>query len=233
MNACKNKNEGIRQLENTSTDSLAVINDPKNNLNIQMSTFSEIDSSGILIFPLSMGEGADRNSNNGSSYKSIPNNEYWNILFFNSATNEKKLLTERKVLILNYENRYLNYEQQIGFTKESIIYVVRSDDFNNDKLLNENDPQYLFISDTDGQDFKQISPSGFNLLNWKFINASNKFIMTLVKDSDGNKKFEEQDEICTFEYDAKKDSVCKEIFEISLKNKLKILFDNHWKKIQK
>jgi hypothetical protein len=39
---------------NVLVDSVAVINDPKNNLNIQTNSFSEIDSSGILMFPLSM-----------------------------------------------------------------------------------------------------------------------------------------------------------------------------------
>ena len=49
----KNNNQQQEQRqENPTLDSLAVINDPKNNLNIQTNFFSEIDSSAVLMFPL-------------------------------------------------------------------------------------------------------------------------------------------------------------------------------------
>src|SRR5688500_844195 len=68
--------------DSTVVDTLTVLNDPKSNLNIQTNSFSEIDSSGILMFPLSMGE-SGRNSS-GFSYKEIPVNSFWNIIFLNS-----------------------------------------------------------------------------------------------------------------------------------------------------
>jgi len=57
--------------DSTAVDTLAILNDPKNNLNVQTNSFSEIDSSGIIMFPLSMGE---TTRDGGSiSYKEIPN----------------------------------------------------------------------------------------------------------------------------------------------------------------
>jgi len=49
-----------------------------------------------------------------------------------------------------------------------------------------------------GKNFRQISPSNFSLNNWDYIESSNKVIMTLSKDSNLNKLFDEKDEILTF-----------------------------------
>ena len=91
----------LQDVDNTLIDSMAVLNDPKNNLNIQTNRFSEIDSSGILMFPLSMGE--TERDGGSLSYKEMPNNSYWNIIFLNSRTNEYHLLTDKKMLIRNYD----------------------------------------------------------------------------------------------------------------------------------
>ena len=41
---------------NAAVDTVAIVNDPTTNVNIQASSFTEIDSSGILMFPLAPGE---------------------------------------------------------------------------------------------------------------------------------------------------------------------------------
>lgn len=223
--------QGDRQ-ESLSQDSIAILNDPKNYLNIQTHTFSEIDSSGVLMFPLSMGE--TERSGARFSYKEMPMNGYWNIIFYNSKTKEYHLLSDRKMIIVNYDYKYESSNQNnISQTSRYIFYTVRTDDFNKDKKLTEEDPSYLFYSDKFGKNFKRISPIGCSLNTWKFINSSNTVILTARKDSNKNRKFDNSDEITSFEIELDKKTEPKEIFIEDFKNKLKILFDRDWKRLKK
>ncbi|MGE6220589.1 hypothetical protein ACQKCH_12235 [Nubsella zeaxanthinifaciens] len=228
--SCGRNNNPQQVQPKGNSDSVAALNDPKNHLNIQMKEFSEVDSSGVLMFPLAMGETDTEDS--GLSYKRIPNNTYWNIIFYNSATKAYHLLTERKILIGSYSQNYGSDGKNIWTDKKPIFYMVRTDDFNKDNKLTEEDPQYLFISDGFGNNFKQISPTNYNVNNWEFVKRTNKVIMTVSKDSDGNATFDETDEITTFEFTLDKDSVPQEIFPENFKNKLKILFDKDWKRVK-
>jgi hypothetical protein len=217
----------------TAADSAAVVNDPKNNLNIQAGSFTEIDSSGILMFPLSMGETPwDRGS---LSYKDIPAGRHWNIIFYNAKTGAHHLLSEQKMLINSFESKYNSGGNTpiIPYLAKYIFYQVITTDYNSDKLLNDNDPQYLFISDKEGNSFRQLSPPGCHLRTWNFIKSANKVLITATKDSDSNKKFDEHDEVSVFEVDMEKEAPATEIFPQDLKNKLKLMYDKDWKKLKK
>ncbi|WP_449398643.1 hypothetical protein [Chryseobacterium wanjuense] len=163
----------------------------------------------------------------------MPNNGYWNIIFLNSNTNEYHLLTEKKILILDYDYKYKT-EEGINFSGKTdhIFYNVRSVDYNQDKLINEEDPVYLFVSDKFGNNFRQISPANYSLNNWKYIQTSNKVIMTATKDSNKNKVFDDKDEILTFEVILNKSETPKEVFNEGFKDKLKKLYDRDWKRIK-
>ena len=218
---------------NAVVDSVAIINDPKNNLNIQTNSFSEIDSSGILMFPLSMGE-TGRDDESLSYYKELKSNNYWNIVFLNSKTNEYHLLSDRKMLINGYNIKYNNSDYiNVSQTKNLIFYSITTDDYNKDKKLTQEDPNYLFVTDKTGNNFRQISPSNYHLQNWEYIKSVDKVIMSVKKDSDKNNKFDDKDEITTFEIDVDKGTEAKEIFSQEFKNKLKILYDRDWKRLKK
>lgn len=230
----QSKQEQQKQANDDSTliDSLAILNDPKNNLNIQTNSFSEIDSSGILMFPLSMGE--SERDGGSLSYKSMPGNSFWNIIFLNCKTNEYHLLSDRKMLIRNYDFKYSsNNNVDIAQTSRHIFYSITSEDFNKDKKLTYDDPNYLFVSDKEGNNFRQISPANYDLQNWQFIKSVNKVLLTVKKDSDKNNKFDEKDEVTTFEVEIDKGTEPKEVFSTDFKNKLKILYDRDWKRLKK
>ena len=233
IGSCGQNNPDLQSPQNTVNpivDSVAILDDPKNNLNIQTNSFTEIDSSGILLFPLTMGESEnDRNL----SYKEMPDNSFWNIIFFNSNTNEYHLLSDRKMLIRNYDFKYRNNENiDIEQTNRHIFYSVTSDDYNQDNKLTEQDPTYLFISDKAGNNFRQISPANYDMQNWQFIKSVNKVLLTAKKDSDKNNKFDDNDEVATFEVEIDKGTEPKEVFSTDLKNKLKILYDRDWKRLK-
>ncbi|MGC4129468.1 MAG: hypothetical protein QM564_07880 [Bergeyella sp.] len=203
---------------------------PIENLSIQTKDFFEIDSTGILLFPLNMG-----NKERSSIYKDMPDNKYWNIIFLNSSTNEYHLLTEKKILISSFDYNYKHYDTEtirVSNKTNHIFYNAIISDFNKDKLLNEEDPIYLFVSDKYGKNFRQISPDNYSLDNWKYIPSSNKVIMTATRDSNNDNVFDEKDEVSTFEIILDKDETPKEVFGNDLKKQLKNLYDRDWKKIK-
>lgn len=232
--SCQNKpgqQEPPVHSDTTIVDTVAVLNSLKSNLNVQTNTFSEIDSSGIIMFPLSMGE---TGRGGGSlSYKEVPGNSYWNVVFYNSHTGSYHLLSERKMLIRDYDFKYSG-EDYPGTeqTNKYIFYKVTVEDYNKDRKLTTEDPEYLFVSDKEGQNFRQVSPARYDLRSWQFIKSSNKVLMTLAKDSEADKKFDEKDEVVSFEMNLDKDTSAKEIFSTPFKNKLKILYDRDWKRIK-
>jgi hypothetical protein len=222
-----------QQAQNTIvTDSVTVVNDPKNNLNIQTTSFSEIDSSGILMFPLLMGE--TERDGGSFSYKGMPANNYWNIIFLNTHTGEHHLLSENKMLIQNYNTSYSG-KNDVAVTamKPYIFYSIVTEDYNKDKLFSHEDPAYLFVSDKAGNNFRQISPANYDVQNWQFIKASGKIILTVKKDSDKNTQFDDKDEVTAFEADIEIGTPPREVFAADFKNKLKVLYDRDWKRVKK
>ncbi len=217
----KKKGQGNEPVAN-NTDT-----NPIDNLNIQTSSFTQVDTSGVMMFPLSMGE--TKRDGGSSSYKEIPNYLNWNIIFFNSNTDECHLLTDKKILIRSYDLEKNDEESSYPY----IFYVATSFDYNKDKLLTEADPEYLFISDRAGNNFRQISPDEASLVNWEFIKSSNKVLMTVRKDSDKDKEFDYSDEIATFQMDIGKDITAKQVFANDFKNRLKALYDRDWKRLKK
>lgn len=227
--SCSKKNENFESFESSSnTESDPAIIE---NLNIQTSAFTEIDSTGILMFPLQMGQNPTEDRD--YSYKKMPDNGFWNIIFLNSNTNEYHLLTENKVLILDYNYNY-NAEEGVSSSKKTdhIFYMMRSQDYNKDRLINDKDPAYLFVSDKSGKNLRQISPANYAVNTWKYIQASNKIVMTVTKDSNKNNEFDDMDEISTFEIILDHAESPKEVFGSELKDKLKKLYDRDWKKIK-
>ncbi len=146
--SCNVKEQPLPQANdtNTPTDSVAVVNDPKINLNVQMDSYTKIDSSAVLLFPLSASENEDRSGSTFKSYKDMPNNEYWNIAFLNTKTNEYHLLGETKMLISSYNYNVEGYEKAKALD-QTIFYTIKTTDNNKDKLINDKDPTYLFVSD--------------------------------------------------------------------------------------
>lgn len=218
--------------ESTADSSNINQESPIENLNVQTTNFSEIDSSGVLMFPLRMGE--SKRESESSSYKEIPQSEFWNIMFYNSITNNYYLLTKDKILIENFNDDYYNDAETISTNKTNyIFYTARSLDYNKDKLLNYQDPLYLYVSNKKGENFRQLSPNNFNLENWRYIKSTNKIVFSASKDSNKNNIFDDKDEVIAFEVNVDSKELAKEIFSNETKNELKKLYDRDWKKIKK
>ena len=203
------------------------------NLNILTNNSIEIDSTGILAFPLSIGETIERSSLE-SSFKSEKESSFWNIIFYNTTTGEKHLLSKQKMLISNYETDY-SYDssnktvnQMDTSSKKFIFYNIITDDYDGNKKLNFEDPTYLFLTDKEGKNLKQISPKNLNIINWKIISKTRKIIFNAQNDSNKNKKFDDTDDVITLEYDLESQKPPVVIFDKNFKNSLIKNFKNNW-----
>lgn len=203
---------------------------PMENLNVQAEYFEEIDSTGVLIFPLSMGQNTD--SRDSAPYKDLPEDLHWNLLFVNTQTHEQHLLTDKKILLNTYNYKYERENSPaIPHKSDFIFYTAETDDFNKDKILTSEDPIYLFVSDRSGNHFRQISPKNMRIGSWALL-AGNKVVMTAYRDSNKNRQFDPQDESAVFEVILNQDETPKEVITATTKATIKKLYDRDWKKVK-
>jgi hypothetical protein len=80
----------------------------------------------------------------------------WNLLFYNSQTQEQHLLDEKN------EFEIIAYDVDTYPTK-AIFYTIRDDKANNDSILDNRDFTALYISDRRGKNFRPISPTDAHL----------------------------------------------------------------------
>lgn len=222
-------NEGKNNID------LTVQEAKKNNVPLKIETpdLFEIDSSGILIMPLKIGETIDESF--GSSYDSRKDDYYWNIVFYNSKTSEKHLLSDDKMLISNYTNDYGSSSTgsqktiDVSSSKKHLFYDIRIFDGNKNGKLDLSDPEYLFISTREGFNLRQLSPKNMHLMNWNYIESSNKIMMNVQEDSNGDKIWNEKDQLITYEYDLNTNTSTM-VFDSKFKEDLKNNFRKNWLK---
>jgi hypothetical protein len=89
-----------------------------------------------------------------------------------------------------------------GATKENLVFAVKTDAYNNDAVIDSDDPVYLYVSKKDGTGVKQITPNGMHVTNWKLINGGMGILATLQPDKNMDKKFTEEEELYHIELDA-------------------------------
>lgn len=201
-----------------------------------------IDSSVYVMYPLSLNNNDEEDGGPvGSSSYSRPTT-YWNIVFYNTANGEYHLLDDqRKMVIYSYDPRNSNVSSSVSFTDFSeyiengynqvdhlLYYSVTTHDYNKDGKLNAEDPNYLFISDKAGKNFKQVSPDNLNVTYWQAIKGTNKILLQVTKDINNDKKFNVNDITIPMVYDLNKAETSKDIFKEDFIIKLKKQLDEYW-----
>lgn len=201
-----------------------------------------IDSSVYVMYPLTLNNNDEESGGLGGSSSYSRPTTYWNIVFYNTANGEYHLLDDkRKMVIYSYDPR----NSDVGSSSSSsdfsaylengynqvdklLYYSVTTLDFNKDGKINADDPNYLFISDKAGKNFKQVSPDNLNVTNWQTIKGTNKILIQATKDTNNDKKFNEKDETIPMVYDLNTNGISKDIFKDDFKIKLKKQLDEQW-----
>lgn len=172
----------------------------------------------MLLYPLKLSE------DDNESYKRDPSISYWNIIFYNINSAKSELLTKEKIIINTFQigNSENDRNNQPYLSDQFIYYNITDTDYDGDKKLTAKDPGKLYLSTLEGKSFMSVSPNNYDLKNWKIDDKHNLILMDLIKDSNGDKEFNEKDEVEYFIYNLKTGHL-KAVFDQNLKDEIKIL----------
>lgn len=189
---------------------------------INFSDAFQLDSSEYFLIPRLLDDSNKDQFDKGKGY--IPWGHYTDILFYNTKTNQtKKLFGGRPALIapfLQKRNSYYTQEKEADVTKNVlpglIVYSVITDDFNNDKVLDSDDPCYLYISTKTGEQLKQVTPNGFNVLSWTISQDKKIILVKGQTDKNKNKKFGNGDDQLYYRIDLDDDVSKIKCYQVNL-----------------
>jgi hypothetical protein len=146
----------------------------------------------------------------GTGY--FPWGDYMEIYFYNSNTNQsKKLFGGQLALIQSFSNRQYYYDKfrvsdlPANILPGHIVYLARTENYNDDKALDSDDPLYLYISDKKGEGLKQITPNGFNVVSWTLSKDRKIILVKMQNDKNRNKKFGNGDDELYYRIDLNDD----------------------------
>jgi hypothetical protein len=228
--ACSDSSQDVNLQERLKKDTT---------VNSQQIIFAEpeiLDSSHIIIYPLIL-----EKESYGKSYGSSSGGQrtsYWNLIFYNTETQNQSLLTmDKKILIysMNFGSSSSSsssadiWTDGINVFKENIIYTAVARDYNSNKKLEQDDPTYLFVSNREGINFRQISPDNYNISSWEVVKGTTKVIMQGQKDDNGDKIFNELDAIVPLVVDINSPKPAVETFKQNFVDSLKRKLITIWK----
>ncbi len=132
--------------------------------------------------------------------------KFWTNVFIHSIKDKKikKMFPSDLVAVYPMQNTMLYVRFDYGYyepnkmlsgmSSDHLIYLVRTDEYNKDGILDEDDPVYLYVSTKTGESLKQITPVGMSVTNWKMARDGKTIIATIQNDKNNDKKFEDEDE---------------------------------------
>lgn len=204
-----------------------------------------LDSSADVLYPLPLHELVTEESGSYSYGSSSYSRQdmYWNILFYNTRSGETHLLDAgRKLVIQAYHipdaysttgdaNGASPAKKPARFLAERLIfYSVTLADTNRDGDLTTDDATYLFTSDKAGRDFRQISPDSLHVRDWEIQHATGSILLQTVRDSNRNRKFDDEDEVLPYLYDPATKQSASKLFAPAIIQQLRATFQRSWEK---
>jgi hypothetical protein len=182
----------------------------------------QIDSSEYYLIPMLVDNDDLPVYGKGRGY--LPWGDYKNIYFYNSKTGtSKKLFDGQRTLILSFNRHYYFEKLQVSeipanILSGQIVYLARTEDFNNDKALDSDDPLYLFISTKTGENLKQITPKGLHVISWTVSKDKKMILVKAQNDKNNNKKFGQGDDQLFFRIDLDNDVSKINCYPIEIKD---------------
>lgn len=137
-----------------------------------------------------------------------------NILFFNLKSGTTYPLVSDTLHILSFA---LHKE----FGEPLIFYRIVEKDNNNDSIFDSQDPVMLFISDLDGKNLVQVTPSNEQFVDYTYYKSTGIILIKTIIDGDKDKRFTNYDETNFRDMNISKPSMSREIFKKSLKDSLR------------
>jgi hypothetical protein len=115
-----------------------------------------------------------------------------NIRFQHIDSTEIRSLTDKKIVISNVS--YLNtiFEKS---KKQLLVYTIVDMDTNRDAKLDANDIKSLYISTISGANFKKLSTTMQELIDWNLVESKNRLYFRTIEDTNQNGQFDKNDRI--------------------------------------
>jgi len=208
VTSCYDKTEVVfNQSDKSNSEDIALTNDNKMLSSLPF-TFGDLN---YLYFPIGYSEESFRKgvrlkgsySGSSGSYKmGYVSGNYLggmldNLMIRSKGKQEFKLLT-KKTLKIDGVN-YL-YRLDTIHAKDRFVYRVIENDTSMDNILDENDMAVLYLSTSDGSNFKRLSPSSEHLKDWSVKPISGLMYFRTMVDLNKNGKFDKGDGINLYEY---------------------------------
>jgi len=136
----------------------------------------------------------------------IRNTPFWgNITVYNSKTEEaKKLFQDSLVLVYSLYSGIAErniFEGGVGkYIRGSVVYenyiiiVAKTDNYNKDGIIDDEDPVHIFICSKDGKKIIQVTPDNMNVLSFKPSRDMKMLLINAQEDKDGDKRFNNENE---------------------------------------
>ena len=156
------------------------------------------------------------------SYNRLNYGNMYNVLFYNSSDSTCYSLLDRKAFINKF---YIPSERGADTTQGNfIIFTLSEQDYNNDNDIDGDDGETVYKCSLYGKDVRQISPDRIQLIDWKTDDANDRIYMYITEDSNGDKKFNNDDNTMIISTSISNSGVGKEIISDSIKNSMKSLY---------
>lgn len=165
----------------------------------------------------------------GNSYEKGVGGQYWNVIFYNRQTGIARLLTESKYRISEINPPGGNYRQRQGSLRTKILYKLSDIDYNQDQHMNHHDPEYLFVSDLNGENLERLSPPDEDLQYYEVIPEADQILFRTRRDTERDSVFNEKDEVMWYQTTLVGNTwERRAIIDTALQQRIKRLFFEQW-----
>lgn len=109
-----------------------------------------------------------------------------NLKFQEVGSDSLHVLTDKVMLI-----------ERVSFLKSNkmLVYVLADSDTNQDGAIDSNDIKSLYTSTDLGKNFSKVSTELHELIDWKFLESTNKIYFRTIEDTNKNGAFDDKDKI--------------------------------------
>ncbi|MGZ8518531.1 MAG: hypothetical protein ACXWWD_14335 [Chitinophagaceae bacterium] len=170
----------------------------------------QVDSSAYFLIPRLVDDVNKDAYGKGKGY--LPWGNYSEIFFYNAATKQTKKLFDKQLALIQPFSSRRNYYENLkepdlppNILPNHIVYIARTDNFNGDNGLDNEDPQYLYISTKTGDNLRQVTPKGMNVISWTLSKDKKMILVKAQRDKNGNKKFGNGDDELYYRVDLQDD----------------------------
>ena len=149
--------------------------------------------------------------------------DYLDIYFYNSTTRQTKRLFDKQLaLIQSFTKREYYYDKgreseiPANILPKHIVYLARTENFNGDNALDNQDPVYLYISTKTGENLTQITPKGLTVISWTLSKDKKMILVKMRNDKNRNKKFGNGDDELYYRIDLDDDISKIQCYQVNM-----------------